>query len=113
MKSVSAKIKKGAIHLVPFPFTDLSKTKLRPCVVLGVDREDITVVFITSMKPKDRNFIELLPTKQNGVKAKSYIRSTKIATLDRKMSLGGIGMLEQETHGKLVEMVAAFLSSHH
>jgi mRNA interferase MazF len=39
---------KGDIVLIPFPFSDLSGSKLRPAVVLVESELDITVCFITS-----------------------------------------------------------------
>jgi mRNA interferase MazF len=44
------KLTKGDVVLVPFPFTDLSQTKLRPAIVLYVqpEGEDITLCFISS-----------------------------------------------------------------
>ena len=110
MKKKVAMIKKGEIHLVPFPFTDLSGSKLRPCVVLACDQEDIKVVFVTSCKPKSGRSIEVLPSATNGIKVFSYIRYTKLATIDRKMSLGSIGDLEEKIYRAVVRDVCDFLS---
>ncbi len=109
MKKKSEQSKKGDIQLVPFPFTDLSSAKLRPCILLGTDGDDITVVFITSKKPKGNHHIEILPSAENGIKVKSYIRYTKIATLDVKMSVGRIGVLETTTRTTLISKIVEFI----
>lgn len=102
-------IKQGDIHLIPFPFTDLSNSKLRPCVILGHDREDMVVIFITGVKPKDKFFIKIEPSKTNGVKVTSYIRYTKIATLDVKTSLGEIGSLEKDIYKNVTEKIKGYI----
>ena len=53
-------MKRGTVVLTPFPFTDLSGTKVRPAVVVSPsDRpgEDVILAFISSVKPPT-----LLPT---------------------------------------------------
>jgi mRNA interferase MazF len=109
MKQKVSKISKGEIHLIPFPFTNLSESKLRPCVIIGHDREDVTVVFVTSIKPKSTPYIAVKPTKINRLKAVSYIRYTKIATLDTRMSLGQTGTLETAIYKSLVHAIKNFI----
>ena len=110
MQQRSTKVQKGEVHLIPFPFTDLSQSKLRPCVVIGCDREDITVVFITSIKPKNVKCCIVKPSDKNNIKKISYIRYTKIATLDIRTSVGCIGILEKNTYQELVHAIGKFIA---
>jgi len=86
-------LKKGDIVLVPFPFTDLSQTKLRPAVVLWVDPQgqDTTLCFISSQnldRTTDDELILVMDDPefaQTGLKVASKIRVTRIVTLDRQL----------------------------
>jgi len=78
---------KGDIILIPFPFTDLTGTKLRPAVILTETSLDLTVSFITlQLQWQETTDIILNPDAANGIKVKSLIRLNKIATIDRKLS---------------------------
>jgi len=88
--------KKGAIVLVPFPFTDLSGNKVRPALIISTNLKggDVVVVFITSQtKSKEKHLVPITPDAQNCLKAKSQIVCGKIATLDKKIILGEIGVI--------------------
>lgn len=110
---------KGDIVLVPFPFTDLSRTKLRPAVILCVDslRPDITVCFISSklnevtgdevvLTPEDSEFT------QTGLKVASKIRVTKIVTLDRQLLQRQLGSLGQQQLQQLNEALRLAFQLH-
>jgi len=95
--------KQGTIVLVPFPFSDLSATKVRPAVVLSSVKhgDDIVFAFVSSGSARSENFdILIKPSDQNfsktGLKTNSVIRVAKLATLDRKIVLGEIGSLGPE-----------------
>ncbi|HBL14779.1 MAG TPA: PemK family protein [Cyanobacteria bacterium UBA11162] len=94
-------VNKGDIVLVPFPFTDLSATKLRPAVVLWVDStgDDVTLCFISS-----QNLTSLSPDEfvldasepefaSTGLKISSKVRVTRIVTLERQLIKRRIGKL--------------------
>lgn len=78
---------KGDIVLFPFPYTDLSDRKLRPCLVLSEEMgEDIMLCQITSQRlRKDEYSIELKQTDTiNGtLMLDSYIRANMIFTASK------------------------------
>ena len=85
----------GDIVLVAFPFTDLSGSKIRPAIVLASHKKsvDIVVAFITSQYKRSAHFVvPIVPTTQNGLKVASSIICDKIATLDKKVVVGKIGV---------------------
>jgi len=96
---------KGAIVLVPFPFTDLSSEKIRPALVLAVQKkgDDCTLAFITSEKKEKvgEYGVCMESTRQNGLKVESFVRVDKLATLQKKLVIGEIGKVEKEVMGNV------------
>ena len=95
-------MKKGSVVLIPFPFTDLKGSKIRPAVVLSNNVLDVTICFITSeFKWKTEYDISVLPSESNGLKVPSLIRIGKIATIDSSLVLGELGELSHIEIGEL------------
>jgi mRNA interferase MazF len=86
---------RGKIFLIPFPFDDLSATKLRPTVCLtepiGVNRH-IVVAFITSREVTDLLPTDIaLPTNHSGFPA-TGLRVNSVLRLHRLMTLSTISI---------------------
>ncbi|NJE01703.1 type II toxin-antitoxin system PemK/MazF family toxin [Thermococcus sp. JdF3] len=106
---------KGKVVLVPFPFTSLKGTKLRPALVLFEGTNDVTLVFISSRieryNPKTDVLIEQShPEFQlTGLKVSSFIRLTKIATVQKDIlpgELGEIGpLIKKEINRKVCSLL--------
>lgn len=110
---------KGTIVLIPFPFTDLTGQKVRPAIVLRdfTKSEDCIVAFVSSVKssakPKKLEsklesklepfdiFVQSSP--ENGLKINSIIKIGKLATLQKKIILGELGILEVHYLNKVTE----------
>jgi mRNA interferase MazF len=92
---------KGDIVLAPFPFTDLSQTKLRPAVVLWADNSgnDVTLCFISSQNLNNVSPVEFVidpadPEFQGtGLKLASKVRVARVTTLERRLILRRLGAL--------------------
>ena len=91
-------MRKGDIVLVPFPFTDMSGQKVRPATVLyhSDKGEDCIVAFISSIKNKKTKVfdVSVKASTSNGLKTDSSIKVDKLATLQKKIILGKLGILE-------------------
>ena len=86
--------------LVPFPFTDLSGSKVRPAVVVSAGKvgADVTVLFITSQaKLREKHLVPVKPDAHNGLKVPSKIVCSKLATLEAKIVLGELGRVSATT----------------
>lgn len=88
---------KGKIVLVPFPFTDLTASKLRPALVLLEGEMDCVVAFISSRIPARPSEKEVLIPQEHrefrltGLKTGSVVRLDKVATISKDVILGEIG----------------------
>ena len=79
---------RGAVVLVPFPFSDLSETKLRPAVVLArVGKGDWILCQVTSNVYGDPQAIKLLPEdfQTGGLRIVSYARPGKLFTANESL----------------------------
>lgn len=101
--------KVGDVVLVPFPFSDLSKNKVRPALLLAHDKEDYTLVFITSLKPKGSLYIEIIPNKTNNLKMTSFVRYTKLASVDSAIVIGKIGSFPQKDFDMVKQKIRQYL----
>jgi mRNA interferase MazF len=104
MENLLMPVSKGDIILVPFPFTDLSQTKLRPAVVLWADGkgQDVTLCFISSQKVETLAASEFVIAANDpqfsmtGLKITSKVRVTRIVTLERRMLRRRLGKLSDQ-----------------
>lgn len=103
---------KGKIVLIPFPFTDLTATKLRPALVLHEGEHDVVVAFISSKTPvktgeSDIQITSILPGfSKTGLKVDSVIRLDKIATILKDLIVGEIGELDDDLRADVNAKVA-------
>jgi len=73
---------KGKIVLVPFPFTDLSRTKLRPALVLVERERDCVVAFISSKIPDELTSTDILVSEDHAEFPTTGLKKTSVVKLD-------------------------------
>jgi mRNA interferase MazF len=94
----------GDIVLAAFPFTDLSGTKRRPCVVLAEAESpgDFVFAFITTESAGrfPRFGVAVEPTHpswdRTRLKAPSVVRADKLCTLNTRVITGRLGVLPRD-----------------
>jgi len=102
----------GSVVLVPFPFSDLSKAKLRPAVVLAeAGRGDWILCQVTSKPYGDSRAIKLTDASfaKGSLRATSHARPGKLFTADRDLVTTWIGALKTEPFRHVIEAVITIL----
>lgn len=102
----------GLVVLVPFPFSDLSQSKLRPAVVLApVGRDDWLLCQITSNPYADPTAIELAVASfsRGSLQRTSYARPGKLFTAHSQLVVREVGALTPSTLSLIIESVVKLL----
>lgn len=99
------KYAQGDIVLVPFPFTDLTSTKMRPAVVVSnknLKGNDLIVCGITS-KSQGKGEVEIQNTDMSdgGLPLTSYVKLGKIVTLDQSIIKGTLGTVNMKKYAAI------------
>ena len=103
-----ARLIKGDVVVVPFPFSDLTQSKKRPALVISVlEGDDLILCQITSQLIKD-NYSILIDDndfKEGSLKQQSNLRPNRIFTADSHIVLYRVGNLKSDKLNKIIEKV--------
>lgn len=104
----------GAVVLVPFPFSDLTNSKLRPAVVLAdAGRGDWVLCQITSNPYSDPQAIPITETNfaEGSLRITSYARPGKLFTANLDIMVAQAGILKSETLRQIVDTIITMLNA--
>ena len=100
----------GSVVTLPFPFSDLTQSKLRPAVVLAsADRGDWTLCQVTSKPYGDARAVELnhMDFATGGLRLVSYARPAKLFTAHESLFVAEAGKLHPASLRKIIGAVIA------
>ena len=104
----------GKVILVPFPFSDLSQSKLRPAVVLAdAGRTDWVLCQITSNPYGDPRSISLTDEsfREGSLRVASFARPGKLFTASSGLMLNEVGVLKEAVITEIIKTVIEILQS--
>ncbi len=104
----------GDVVIVEFPFSDLSATKKRPALVVQeLQGADVLLVQITHKSHYPAEEIKMLQTdiKNGKLKQESYLRYTKLFTIDRSLIQYRAGTVTLPKLQAIKQKIAQFILS--
>ncbi len=108
---------RGEIVLVPFPFTDLSRQKARPAIVLSPSRlnqcsPDVILAAISSRVPAVPNEFEWVLYQNDsefaitGLRVSSVVKANKLVTMKQSLIYRVLGKITDQMLSELDRRVA-------
>ncbi len=104
----------GSVVLVRFPFSDLSRTKRRPAVVLAdAGRGDWILCQVTSKPYSDTQAIKLDDSSfsAGSLRVLSYVRPGKLFTANQDLIVSEVAILKSPSLKQVVDAVVDLLRS--
>jgi mRNA interferase MazF len=99
----------GSVILIPFPFSDLSQSKIRPALVLAnAERGDWILCQITSKPYADQRAVRLDEGDfaSGGLELTSYLRPGKLFTANEALMIETVGQLRPDKLRVILKAVA-------
>jgi mRNA interferase MazF len=103
---------KGSVILIPFPFSDLSKSKLRPAVVLAPSgKGDWILCQITSKQYIDQKAVEISDQdfQTGSLRVTSFARPGKLFTANNSLIISEVGKLKENILDSIITAVIEIL----
>lgn len=107
-----ARFVKGDVVVVPFPFSDLTRAKRRPALVIAeLEGDDLILCQITSHRIRDRYAVSIEENdfETGTLMQKSNVRPNRIFTADRHIVLYRIGHLRPDKISEVIERIVDIL----
>ena len=103
---------KGDVVVVPFPFSDLSQAKRRPCLVVCLLRgDDVVLCQITSRAISDEYAVPLDDSDfaSGSLKQPSNVRPNRLFTADHSLILRRVGSLRPDKMAQVIERLVSII----
>jgi mRNA interferase MazF len=107
-----AKIIKGDVVVIPFPFSDLSQSKRRPALVIApLEGNDAILCQITSKTIKDTYAISIddADFASGSLRQVGNIRPNRLFTADSRIILYQVGSIRKEKLIQVIEKVVEII----
>jgi mRNA interferase MazF len=98
----------GDLVVVPFPFSDLSGSKIRPALVLADLRGDDMMICQITTKARGDMFAQLLMPEDfvsGSLPADSYIRPLRVFTVDKRVVFRKTGQITSGRMNKVIDAI--------
>jgi len=103
---------KGNVVVLPFPFSDLTKAKRRPALIIAeLEGNDLILCQITSQSIRDRYAVSIDDDEfETGtLRQRSNVRPNRIFTADRHIILYRVGHLKPEKVDQIIDRIIDIL----
>ena len=109
-------ISEGDILLFRFPYSDLSKGKLRPALVIKKIKGDFDDWLVCMISTQTRHKIDglelaLPPSNKTGLKKESLVRTSRLAVVESGIFEGKLGSLDNETFLNIRKLLADWIQN--